>query len=83
MRYAAPLDEERSESRLATVLPQSGDYRGQRFMPLLGVGGLIGAAATEEENQAEQSFNHGKISVDTDYYERPRRSAGARTRAAA
>ena len=47
------------------------------------VGGLIGAAATEEENQAEQSFNHGKISVDTDYYERPRRSAGARTRAAA
>ena len=52
-------------------------------MPLLGVGGLIGAAATEEENQAEQSFNHGKISVDMDYYERPRRSAGARTRAAA
>merc|ERR1711952_318432 len=28
------MDEERSESRLATVLPQSGDYRGQRFMPL-------------------------------------------------
>ena len=47
------------------MLPQSGDYRGQRFMPLLGVGGLIGAAVTEEENQAEQSFNHGKISVDT------------------
>ena len=43
----APLHEERSESRLATVLPQSGDYRGQRFMPLLGVGGLIGAAVTE------------------------------------
>ena len=34
-------------------------------MPLLGVGGLIGAAVTEEENQAEQSFNHGKISLDT------------------
>ena len=65
MRYAAPLDEERSKSRLATVIPQSGDYRGQRFMPLLGVGGLIGAAVTEEEDQAKQSSNHGKISVDT------------------
>ena len=65
MRYAAPLYEERSESRLATVVPLSGDYRGQRFVPLLGVGGLIGAAVTEEEDQAKQSFNHGKISVDT------------------
>ena len=47
------------------MIPQSGDYRGKRFVPLLGVGGLIGAAVTEEEDQAKQSFNHGKISVDT------------------
>ena len=65
VRYAAPLHEERSESRFRTVVPQSGDQRGQRFLPLLGVGGLIGAAVTEEEDQDEQSFNHGKISVDT------------------
>ena len=65
VRYAAPLHEERSESRLATVVPQSGDYRGQKFVPLLGVGGLIGAAVTEEEDQPKQSSNHGKISLDT------------------
>ena len=65
VRYAASPHEERSESRFRTVVPQSGDQRGQRFMPLLGVGGLIGAAVTEEEDQAKQSSNHGKISVDT------------------
>ena len=65
VRYAAPLHEERSESRLATVVPQYGDYRGQKFVPLLGVGGLIGAAVTEEEDQPKQSSNHGKISLDT------------------
>ena len=67
MRYAAPLNEERSKSRLATVIQRTGqeDRREQRFVPLLGVGGLIGAAVTEEEDQAKQSSNHGKISVDT------------------